>query len=63
MWDIFSLPYPQDKYKKWDLLLHQSRFPLDYVKCHVQSLQKGSDADQYLAQNLTWSGVYLRITL
>ena len=26
MWDVFSLPYPCNKDKKWDLLLHQSRF-------------------------------------
>ena len=30
---------------------------------HVQSIQKGSEVDQYMVQNLTWSGVYLRITL
>ena len=63
MWDVFSLPDPRNKEKRWDLLLHQSRFPLDYVKSHVQSLLKGSEADQYVVQNLTWSGVYLRITL
>ena len=53
----------RNKEKRWDLLLHQSRFPLDYVKSHVQSLLKGSEADQYVVQNLTWSGVYLRSTL
>ena len=63
MWDVFSLPDPRNKEKRWDLLLHQSRFPLDYVKSHVQSLLKGSEADQYVVQNLTWSGVYIRITL
>ena len=63
MWDVFSLPDQQNKEKRWDLLLHQSRFPLEYVKDHVQSLLKGSEADQYVVQNLTWSGVYLRSTL
>ena len=63
MWDVFSLPDPRNKEKRWDLLLHQSRFPLDYVKSHVQILLKGSEADQYVVQNLTWSGVYLRSTL
>ena len=63
MWDVFSLPEPHNKEKRWDLLLHQSRFPLDYVRSHVQSLLKGSEADQYVVQNLTWSGVYLRSTL
>ena len=63
MWDVFSLPDPRNKEKRWDLLLHQSRFPSDYVKSHVQSLLKGSEADHYFVQNLTWSGVYLRSTL
>ena len=63
MWDVFSLPDPRNKEKRWDLLLHQSRFPLDYVKSHIQSLLKGSQADQYVVQNLTRSGVYLRSTL
>ena len=59
----FSLPDPLNKLKKWDLILHQSRFPLDYVKHHVQILQKGYEEDQYVVQNLTWSGVYLSSTL
>ena len=63
MWDVFSLPDPRNKEKRWDILLHQSRFPLDYIKSHVQSLLKVSEADQYVVQNLTWSGVYLRSTL
>ena len=62
MWDVFSLPDPRNKEKRWDILLHQSRFPLEYVKRHVQCLQKGSEADQYVVQNLTWSVVYPRIT-
>ena len=52
MWDVFYLPDPRNKEKKWDLLLHQSIFTLEYVKCHVQSIQKGSDADQYVVHNL-----------
>ena len=63
MWDIFSLPEPRSKEKKWDLLLHQSILILEYVKHYVQILQKGSEADQYVVQNLTWSGVYLMINL
>ena len=63
MWDVLSLPDPRNKEKMWDLILHQSRFPLDCVKSHVQSLLKGSEADQYVVQNLTRSGVYLRINL
>ena len=63
MWDVFFITDPQNKEKEWDLLLHQSIFLLKYVKRHVQSLQKDSEADQYVVQNLTWSGVYLRSTL
>ena len=63
MWGVFSLPDPRNKDKRWDILLHQSRFPLDCAKRHVQSLLKGSEADQYVVQNLTWSGVYRRSTL
>ena len=63
MWDVFSLPDPRNKEKRWDILLHQSRFPLEYVKSRVQSLLKGSEVDQCVVQNLTWSGVYLRSTL
>ena len=63
MWDVFSLPDPRNKEKNWYLLLHKSIFPLEYVKLHVKSLQKGSEADQYVVQNLTCSGVYLRSTL
>ena len=29
----------------------------------MQSLLRGSEADQYVVQNLTWSGVYLRSNL
>ena len=35
MWDVLYLPDPHNKESMWDLLLHQSRFPLDYVKSHV----------------------------
>ena len=63
MGDVFSLPEPRNKNKKWYLLLNQSIFTLDYVKFHVKTLQKGSEADQYVIHNLTCSGVYLRITL
>ena len=63
MWGVSSITYPKNKENKLDLLLHQSIFPLEYVKRHVQSLQKGSEADQYIVWNLTWSGVYLRSTI
>ena len=33
------------------------------MKDHVQSILKGSKADQYVVQNLTWLGVYLMSTL
>ena len=35
MWDVFSLPDPQNKEKKWGLIIHQSIFPLEYVKLHI----------------------------
>ena len=35
MWDIFSLPDPHNKDNKWDIILNQSIFPLEYVKRHV----------------------------
>ena len=63
MWYIFSLPDPHNKEKGWNLLLHQSRFPLEYVKLHVHSLLEGSEADQYVDHNLMCSGVYLRSNL
>ena len=63
MCGVFSLPDPHNKEKKCDIIRHQSRFTLAYVKCHVKSLQKGSTADQYVVQNLQWLGVYLRSTL
>ena len=63
MWDVFSITEPQNKEKEWDLLLHHSKFSLEYVKGLVQSLLKGSEADPYIVQNLTWSGVYLRSNL
>ena len=56
MWDVFYPPDPHNKEKKSYLLLHQSRFPLDYEKFHVKILQKGSEAYQYVVQNLAWSG-------
>ena len=57
MWNVFSLPDPLNKEKRRDILLHKSRFPLEYVKRHIQSLKKGSETDQYVAQNLMCSGV------
>ena len=63
MWYAVSLQDPRNKYNKRDLLLNQSIFPLGYMKLHLQSLHKGSEADQYVFQNLKWSGVYLMSTL
>ena len=63
MWDVLSLPDPVNTEKKWDLLLHQYIFHLDYLKRHAQSFQKGSEEDQYIVQNSTCSGMYLRSTM
>ena len=54
MWGVFSLPDPHNKYNNWYILLHQYIFPLEYIKRHVQILQKLSEADQYVVQNLIW---------
>ena len=62
MWVVLYPPDPQNKEKKWDILLNPSRFPLGYVKHHIKSIQKVSKADKYMVQNLTYSGVYLGIT-
>ena len=51
MWDGFYLPEARNREKKWDILLRHSRFPLEYVKRHVQSLQKGSESNQYVASD------------
>ena len=63
MWNVFYIIESQNKEKEWYLLLHNSKFILEYVKGLVQSVMKGSEADQYIVQNLTWSGVYLRTIL
>ena len=39
MWNIFYNAEPQNKEKEWDLLLHHSKFPLEYVKGLIQSLR------------------------
>ena len=54
MWNVFYIADSQNKEKEWDLLLHHSKSPLEYMKCLVQSLLKGSEADQYIVQNMTW---------
>ena len=53
MWDVFSLSDPKNKEKRWDILLHHYKFPLEYVKDYVQILLRGSEADQYVVQILT----------
>ena len=63
MFYLLSITDPLNKEKKWDLFLHQSIFPLEYLKLHLYSLQKDSEDDHYVVQNLMCSGVYLRSTL
>ena len=58
VWDVFSITDPGKQKKKHNLLLHQYWFPLECIKWHVKSLYKVSKVDQYVAQNLPWSGVY-----
>ena len=50
---INAVSDPRNKEKELDIILHQSRFPLEYAKRHVQSLHKSSEADQFVVQNLT----------
>ena len=50
-WDGLSLPDPHNKEKKCNIILHHSRFPLEYVKRHVRRLQKGFEANQYVASD------------
>ena len=54
MWDVFYLLDPFNIEKRWDLILHQSRFTLDSLKCHVESLQEGSE--QINMWFRTWHG-------
>ena len=49
-------------HRRSGILFYISLDTLYYVKRHVKSLQKGSKEDQYVFQNLMWSGVYLRGT-
>ena len=51
---VFSLPETNNKENKWNILLHHSIFPLDYVKCHMESLQKGTETEQCVVHNFTW---------
>ena len=63
---MWSVSYPSDPLNKdnnWDIVLHKFIFPLNYVKHHIKSTDKGSKADQYVVQNLTWPGLYPEITL
>ena len=46
MWNVFYIADAQNKEKEWDLLLHHSKFPLEFLKGLVQSLLKVSEADQ-----------------
>ena len=63
MGDVFSIIDQQNKNNEWVIILHQSRFLLEYMKVHVHSILKGSETDQYIVQNLTWSEVYLSSNL
>ena len=62
MWGVFFLPDPHNEVKNWDLLLHHSIFTFDYAKNHIKIIEKGYKLDQYVVQNLKWSGVYMRST-
>ena len=40
MWDVFSFPDPHNKEKKWDLLLYQYQFYLDYAKFYIKNFRR-----------------------
>ena len=61
MWYIFFLPEPWNQENNCYLIIHQSIFPLDYVKLHIKSLKEGYEVDPYMVHNMTWSGLYMRI--
>ena len=50
MWKVFYIVEQQNKEKEWDLLLHNSKFPLEYVKGLIQSFLKGSEVARYIVQ-------------
>ena len=55
MWYVLYIPDPFNQENKWDLLLNQYTFLLEYVEQHINSLKGGYDADQYVIQNLACS--------
>ena len=63
MGDVLSITDSRNKEKKWYLILYQYIFTLEYMKHHLQNIHKDYKADNYVVQNLTWSGVYPRSTL
>ena len=63
MWFVFSLSDLHNNDYKWDNILHQYISPFKYMKRHVNILQKVSKVYQYVVQNLTCSGLYLKINL
>ena len=50
MWYVLSLIYNYNQENKWDIILRQAQFTLDYVKQHINILQKGYKVDQYVVQ-------------
>ena len=56
IWGVSSLPDPCNKDNDWDNIINLYIFTLDKVKNHINSLKEGSEADQYVIQNLTRSG-------
>ena len=46
----------RNKEKSWDLFLNQCIFPMNCVRLYFKSLRQVSKADEYVVQNLTWSG-------
>ena len=53
MQDIFYLLDTRNQEKKWELLLNQYQFSMDYAKQNVKRLKQVYNAYQYVIQNLT----------
>lgn len=58
MWDVFHLRDPKSPDKSWDLFKYHARLPKTHVESEVLRFKASNDV--YIAQNLRWSGEYLR---
>ena len=57
-WGVFCLSGTSQLRETWDIFLNKYIFNMDDVKLYINDLRRGSKADNYMVQNLTWKGVY-----